>query len=86
MVRAALDLAKITSEDPHAINNRLLGHKIVGGLPLKKFYPELGNAALWCCTELTTRTAVDTAVGVAAESEDSQHAVKEEAAVEEVTR
>jgi glycine dehydrogenase subunit 1 len=29
----------------------LLGHKIVGGLPLKKFYPELGNAALWCCTE-----------------------------------
>jgi glycine dehydrogenase subunit 1 len=31
------------------------GHKIVGGLPLKKFYPELGNAALWCCTEMTTR-------------------------------
>src|SRR5271165_5829357 len=29
-----------TSEDPHAINSRLLGHKIVGGLPLKKFYPE----------------------------------------------
>ena len=31
-----------TSEDPYAINSRLLGHKIVGGLPLKKFYPELG--------------------------------------------
>ena len=45
-----------TSEDPYAINSRLLGHKMVGGLPLKKFYPELGNAALWCCTELTTRT------------------------------
>ena len=44
-----------TSEDPYAINSRLLGHKIVGGLPLKKFFPELGNAALWCCTELTTR-------------------------------
>jgi glycine dehydrogenase subunit 1 len=29
----------------------MLEHKIVGGLPLKKFYPELGNAALWCCTE-----------------------------------
>src|SRR3954466_12409019 len=41
-----------TSEDPYAINSRILGHKIVGGLPLKKFYPELGNAALWCCTEL----------------------------------
>src|SRR5579883_1736566 len=45
-----------TSEDPYVINSRLLGHKIVGGLPLKKFYPELGNAALWCCTEMTTRT------------------------------
>jgi len=28
-----------TSENPYAINARLLGHKIVGGLPLKKFYP-----------------------------------------------
>ena len=60
-----------TSEDPDAINGRVLGHKIVGGLPLKKFYPELGNASLWCCTELTTRTAIDTAVGVVAESENS---------------
>ena len=60
-----------TSEDPYAINSRILGHKIVGGLPLKKFYPELGNASLWCCTELTTRTAIDTAVGVVSESENS---------------
>jgi glycine dehydrogenase subunit 1 len=60
-----------TSEDPRAINSRLLGHKIVGGLPLKKFYPELGNAALWCCTELTTRSMIDTAVGLVAESERS---------------
>jgi glycine dehydrogenase subunit 1 len=58
-----------SSEDPSAINSRLLGHKIVGGLPLKKFYPELGNAALWCCTELTTRSMIDTAVGLVAESE-----------------
>jgi glycine cleavage system P protein (glycine dehydrogenase) subunit 1 len=66
-----------TSEDPTAINSRLLGHKIVGGLPLKKFYPELGNAALWCCTELTTRSMIDTAVGVVAESEQSVGSVKE---------
>jgi len=58
-----------TGEDPYAINARLLGHKIIGGLPLKKFYPELGHAALWCCTELTTRSMIDTAVGLAAESE-----------------
>jgi glycine dehydrogenase subunit 1 len=75
-----------TSEDPYAINSRLLGHKIVGGLPLKKFYPELGNAALWCCTELTTRTAIDTAVGLVAESERSTNGSKEDAAVEEVAR
>jgi glycine dehydrogenase subunit 1 len=74
-----------TSEDPYAINSRLLGHKIVGGLPLRKFYPELRNAALWCCTELTTRTAIDTAVGLVAESERSVRSSKEED-VEEVTR
>ena len=65
-----------TSEDPYAINSRLLGHKILGGLPLKKLYPELGNAALWCCTEMTTRTAIDTAVGLVAESERSTRAMK----------
>src|SRR5579864_2218245 len=74
-----------TSEDPYAINSRLLGHKIVGGLPLKKFYPELGNASLWCCTELTSRSMIDTAVGHVADSERSVRSAREEAA-EEVTR
>jgi glycine dehydrogenase subunit 1 len=73
-----------TSEDPYAINSRLLGHQIVGGLPLKKFYPELGNASLWCCTELTTRSMIDTAVGLVAESEGSEQS--EDAEPEEVTR
>jgi len=72
-----------TSEDPYTINSRLLGQKIVGGLPLKKFYPELGNAALWCCTELTTRAMIDTAVGLVAEKERSARSAKE---VEEVAR
>jgi len=75
-----------TSEDPYAINSRLLGHKIVGGLPLKKFYPELGHASLWCCTELTTRSMIDTAAGVIAESERSQEAGQEEARIEEVAK
>jgi glycine dehydrogenase subunit 1 len=73
-----------TSEDPYAINSRLLGHKIVGGFPLKKFYPELGNAALWCCTELTTRSMIDTAVGLVAESERSVRSMKQ--VEQEVTR
>ena len=75
-----------TNEDPYAINARLLGHKIVGGLPLKKFYPELGNASLWCCTELTTRSTIDTAVGVVAESEGSENSAADEATVEEVAK
>jgi glycine dehydrogenase subunit 1 len=75
-----------TSEDPHAINSRILGHKIVGGLPLKKFYPELGNGALWCCTELTPRTSIDTAAGLVAESERSIKAAKEEVDAQEVVR
>jgi glycine dehydrogenase subunit 1 len=69
-----------TSEDPYAINARLLGHKIVGGLPLKKFYPELGNASLWCCTELTSRSMIDTAAGHVADSERSVGSVREEEA------
>jgi glycine dehydrogenase subunit 1 len=73
-----------TSEDPYAINSRLLGHQIVGGLPLKKFYPELGNASVWCCTELTTRSMIDTAVGLVAESEGSEQS--KDAEPEEVTR
>jgi len=48
-----------TAEDPYVINSRLLEENIVGGFPLKKFYPELGNAALWCCTETTTRASMD---------------------------
>src|SRR5437763_1923226 len=74
-----------TSEDPYAINSRLLGHKIVGGLPLKKCYPELGNASLWCCTELTSRSLIDTAAGHVAESERSVRSAKDETP-EEVAR
>jgi glycine dehydrogenase subunit 1 len=73
-----------TSEDPYVINSRLLGHKLVGGLPLKKFYPELPNAALWCCTEMITRTAIDTAAGMLAESEAEEP--RGDRAVEEVAR
>ena len=50
-----------TKDDSRAINDRLLDRKIVGGFPLKKFYPELGNASLWCFTEVTPRVAIDAA-------------------------
>jgi glycine dehydrogenase subunit 1 len=42
------------------MNAALLERKIIGGLPLARWYPELGaNASLWCATELTTRTQMD---------------------------
>src|SRR5215467_12837740 len=52
----------VTKEDPHKINDRLLEKKTIGGLTLSKFYPELGNASLWCCTELNTKAQIDAAV------------------------
>ena len=43
-----------------ALNKALLKKKIIGGLPLAKWYPELGpNASLWCATELTTKAQID---------------------------
>jgi glycine dehydrogenase subunit 1 len=43
-------------------NAALLEDKIIGGLPLAKWYPELGpNASLWCATEVTTRKQMDAA-------------------------
>ena len=44
-----------TVEDPAALNQALLERKIVGGLPLARFYPELGNAMLLCATEMARR-------------------------------
>ena len=42
------------------LNAQLLEQKIIGGLSLAHWYPELGkNAALWCATELTTRKEID---------------------------
>jgi len=44
---------------PEEINKRLLKQKIIGGLPLGRFYPELSDCMLLCATEMSTRTAMD---------------------------
>ena len=49
---------------PGEINKELLKKKIIGGLPLGKFYPELSDSALWCATEMSRREHMD-AVGEA---------------------
>ena len=49
-----------TPEPANEMNAALLEKKIIGGLSLSKWYPELGeNASLWCATELTTRVQID---------------------------
>jgi glycine dehydrogenase subunit 1 len=53
-------VAAATSKSPEEVNEALLAQKIIGGLPLKKFYPELGNASLLCATEMTKRADMDT--------------------------
>jgi glycine dehydrogenase subunit 1 len=51
-----------TNEDPYDLSHRLNAKKIIGGFPLKKFYPELGNASVWCCTELNTKADIDAVI------------------------
>jgi glycine dehydrogenase subunit 1 len=53
-----------TSESPEQLNAQLLKQKIIGGLPLGRWYPELGNASLWCTTELNTREQIDQAASL----------------------
>src|SRR5579863_4722367 len=55
-----------TGESPALWSKRLLDEKIVGGLDLSRWYPELGNATLWCATELNTREQMDAAARVLA--------------------
>jgi glycine dehydrogenase subunit 1 len=62
----------VTDEPAETINTRLLDDKIIGGLSLQRFYPELGNASLWCATELTTREQIDRAAKVLTGSHSSQ--------------
>ena len=50
-----------TEESPALWSQRLLDEKIVGGIALNRWYPELRNATLWCATEIVTREQIDTA-------------------------
>src|SRR6202789_1052864 len=55
-----------TAEVPALWSQRLLNEKIVGGIELKKWYPELGNATLWCTTEPIKRRDIEAAAKVLA--------------------
>jgi glycine dehydrogenase subunit 1 len=55
-----------TEEAPSLWTRRLYDNKIVGGIELSRWYPELRNATLWCATEVVTRENIDTAAQVLA--------------------
>jgi len=55
-----------TQEPATQWTQRLLDEKIVGGLDLGRWYPELKNATLWCATEVLARETIDHAAKVLA--------------------
>jgi glycine dehydrogenase subunit 1 len=52
-------VARTGGRPPEHINAALLEQKILGGLPLGRFYPELGNCMLLCATEMNRRPDMD---------------------------
>jgi len=50
------------------INEALLKHKIFGGKDLTKEFPELGNSALYCVTEVHTKDDIDRLVNALKEA------------------
>ena len=53
----------VKAPNPDELNARLIEKKIIGGLPLGRFYPELSDAMLLCCTEMTKRADMDALAG-----------------------
>ena len=47
------------NKSPDEINKTLLKGKIIGGLPLGRFYPELSDSMLLCATEMSRRSDMD---------------------------
>jgi glycine dehydrogenase subunit 1 len=54
--------------DVEALNSKLLKKKIIAGLALKTFYPELKNALLFCVTEKRTKAEIDNLVSILKEA------------------
>ncbi len=56
-------VARTNGKSPEQINGGLLKEKIIGGLPLGRFYPELKNSILLCATEMSKRKDMDAVAG-----------------------
>lgn len=53
------EFAAVAPRPADDINKELLSKRIIGGLPLNRFYPELQDCVLLCATEMTKRTHLD---------------------------
>jgi glycine dehydrogenase subunit 1 len=62
-------VARTNGRTPDEVNERLLESKIIGGLPLGRFYPELADCMLFCATEMNRREHIDSVAGVFAAEE-----------------
>ncbi len=49
----------LSAPSPEAINQSLLEKRIIGGLPLQRYFPELANTMLLCATEMSRREHMD---------------------------
>jgi glycine dehydrogenase subunit 1 len=49
----------VAAKSPEALNSSLLEKRIIGGLPLQRYYPELENTMLLCATEMSRREEMD---------------------------
>ena len=52
-------VARVEGKSPEDLNKALLKRKIIGGLPLGRFYPELADSVLLCATEMSRRADMD---------------------------
>jgi glycine dehydrogenase subunit 1 len=52
-------VARTNGNSPEQVNQKLLKERIIGGLPLGRFYPELKNCMLLCATEMNKRKDMD---------------------------
>lgn len=54
----------VSDDNPDNINKKLLKEGITGGFSLKKWFPELGNAVLYCVTECCSDEDIDRLIKV----------------------
>lgn len=53
-------VVRTNGKSPEQVNAALLEKRIIGGLPLERFYPELKDCVLLCATEMSKRADMDT--------------------------